>query len=235
MTLLPFILLSACSPSPCDGAAATADCLSPTMSEEYYVEQAHKYFNTMDNAEDRDDGPNYAEWVVRWEWPPWLLLTAFGAEHIEQTDLLLRAYPSTIPERDCRFFEQQPFARCKVVFYYEDEEHEGRGCPIYEEFAFNDAGEMTVVEAWSDVDGLRPFEASDPWAEGEGIERISTRIPGLGTAEGQLDINGELYNSAAADDPLLADLQYRANNWLETWSDALEEAGDDLWEVGCGW
>ena len=228
-------LAAACSPDPCSTEGARADCLSPTFSSDYYIEQANKYFNTMDSAEDRDDGPDYAEWVVRWEWPPWLLLTAFGAEHIEQTDFLLRSYPSTIPDRDCRFFKEQPFARCKVVFYYEDEAHEGRGCPIYEEFAFNAAGEMTVVEAWSDVPGLRPFAEHDPWAEGTDVERISTRIPGLGTPDGQLSINGETFTSAATGDPLLADLQYRANNWVETWTQALEAAGDTLWSDGCGW
>lgn len=219
----------------CETAAATADCLSPTMDPEYYVEQAHKYFNTMDTSEDMDDAPEYAEWVVRWEWPPWLLLTAFGAEHIESTDLLLRLYPSTIPERDCRFFDQQPFARCRVVFFYDDPSHEGRGCPIYEEFAFNDAGEMTVIEAWSDLEGLNPTTDSDPWAERDGANRISTRIPGLGTPEGQLDINGETFADAATSDSDLADLKDRANNWMETWTNELDAAGDDLWPQGCGW
>ena len=219
----------------CETESATADCLTPTKEAAYYVEQAEKYFNTMDFNEAMDDAPNYAEWVVRWEWPPWLLLTAFGAEHIESTDLLLRLYPSTIPERDCRFFEQQPFARCRVVFYYDDPSHEGRGCPIYEEFAFNDAGEMTVIEAWSDLDGLRPMGAEDPWAETEDIDRISTRIPGLGTASGQLDINGSVFASAAESDPVLADLHNRANNWMETWSAELDAAGDALWPDGCGW
>ena len=86
----------------CETAAATADCLTPTMDPEYYVEQAHKYFNTMDTAEDRTVHPDYATLVARWEWPPWLLLTAFGRDHILSTDTLLRAYPSTIPERGCR-------------------------------------------------------------------------------------------------------------------------------------
>lgn len=219
----------------CETESATADCLTPTKEPAYYVEQAEKYFNTMDFNEAMDDAPNYAEWVVRWEWPPWLLLTAFGAEHIESTDLLLRLYPSTIPERDCRFFEQQPFARCRVVFYYDDPSHEGRGCPIYEEFAFNDAGEMTVIEAWSDLDGLRPMGADDPWAEVDGIDRISTRIPGLGTPSGQLDINGSMFANAAESDPVLADLHDRANNWMETWSSELDAAGDALWPEGCGW
>ena len=94
---------------------------------------------------------------------------------------------------------------------------------------------MTVIEAWSDVDGLLPLADDDPWAEADDFERISTRIPGLGTAAGQLDINGEMYAAAAADDPLLMDLKNRSNNWTETWMEAYEAAGDTLWSDGCGW
>ena len=219
----------------CDTQAAKADCLEPTMSAEYYVEQAHLYFNTMDTAEDRTIHPEYSEFVVRWEWPPWLLLTAFGRDHILSTDTLLRAYPSTIPERDCRFFEQQPFARCRVVFYYEDPEHAGRGCPIYEEFVFNDAGEMTFIEAWSDLPGQLPMPDADTWAEGNNVTRLSTRIPGLGTASGDIVLDSDEMSEASAEDPDIADLIHRANNWLETWTEAYTEAGDDLWERGCGW
>ena len=135
----------------CESDAATADCLSPTMSPEYYVEQAHLYFNTMDTAADRDVGPDYSELVARWEWPPWLRLTGFGRESMIAADILLRLYESTIPIRDCRAFDVHPFGRCRVTFYYA--EHDGQPCPIYEEFTFNDAGEITFIEAWSDLPG----------------------------------------------------------------------------------
>jgi hypothetical protein len=220
---------------PCGGAGALATCLSPTMSPEYYVAQAELYFNTMDRAQDRDIHPEYSELVARWEWPPWLLLTAFGYDNIMSTDTLLRAYPSTIPDRDCRFFDVQPFARCRVVFLYDDPKHEGRGCPIYEEFSFNDAGEMTFIEAWSDLPGHLPMAEDDTWAEGTDVTRLSTRVPGLGTAEGRMDLDSEAMGSAAENDPDLADFIYRANNWFETWSEAYANSGDDLWERGCGW
>ena len=71
---------------------------------------------------------------------------AYGRENIEASDTLLRAYPSIVEERDCRGFDTQPFGRCRVVFYYDDPEHEGRGCPIYEEFVFNDDGGITWIE-----------------------------------------------------------------------------------------
>jgi len=238
--ILAFVLVG-CASGPTDNAnecgtnAAKASCLQPTMSAEYYVEQAHLYFNTMDTAEDRTIHPDYSSFVARWEWPPWLLLTAFGRDHILSTDALLRAYPSTIPERDCRFFAQQPFARCRVVFYYDDPDHAGRGCPIYEEFVFNDAGEMTFIEAWSDLPGHLPMPDGDAWAEGDAVTRLSTRIPGLGTSSGDIQLGSNEMSQAAADDPDIADFVYRANNWVETWTEAYTDAGDDLWERGCGW
>jgi len=221
---------------PCAGDDALSPCLAPTQTPEYYADWSSGYFDTMDTAADRDIEMPYSEFVARWEWYPWLKLTAFGHDHIVATDLLLRFYPSTIPERDCRFFDEQPFGRCRVVFYYEDEEHEGRGCPIYEEFTFNDAGEITWIEAWSDLPGFLPMDAEvDPWAEGEGVTRLSTRIPGLGNPDGRIDLNGPAMNAAAAVDEDVADFQYRANNWTETWGAEQEANREFMWQVGCGW
>ena len=226
-------------PDPCveAGADALSPCLEPTMTPEYYAEWSSAYFDTMDTAAEIElEEMPYSELVARWEWYPWLKLTAYTRDNIIATDTLLQFYPSTIPERDCRFFDTQPFGRCKVVFYYEDDAHEGRGCPIYEEFTFNDAGEVTWIEAWSDVDGLRPFDPEvDPWAETTDIGRLSTRIPGLGNAEGRLDLNGEAMNAAAAVDEDVADFQTRANDWYATWAAEEEANRDFMWEVGCGW
>jgi hypothetical protein len=238
---LPTVLLAAllgCAPDPCEEAGddAPSTCLEPTLEPEHYVRWSSGYFDTMDTAADMDVVPPYSELIARWEWPPWLKLTAFGYDNILAADTLLRLYPSTIPERDCRFFEQQPFGRCRVVFFYEDEAHEGRGCPIYEEFTFNDAGEITWIEAWSDLPAYLPMDAAaDPWAEGEHVARLSTRIPGLGNEAGLIDLDGEAMARAAADDPDIADFVTRANDWFATWSEDLEDAGDDMWPVGCGW
>lgn len=235
MRMLTLLVLVGCT-SVCESDDATATCIEPSLAESYYVEQAEKYFNTMDYNQDMDDGPDYSELVARWEWPPWLKLTAYTEENILATDAMLRLYPSTIPERDCRFFDTQPFARCKVVFYYDDSSHEGRGCPIYEEFVFNEAGEVTWIEAWSDVEGLRPFDpADDPWAEGDDVPRLSSRIPGLGKPDGRVDLNGPGMNAAAAADPDVADFQTRANDWLDTWLAEQKAAGDGMWTTGCGW
>jgi hypothetical protein len=142
--------------------------------------------------------PEYAELVARWEWPPWLKLTGWTEEGIHATDTLLKLYPSTVPIRDCQAFDVQPFGRCFITFAYEA--HENRPCPIYEEFTFNDAGEVTFIEAWSDVDGLRPMAEGDRWAEGEGVARLSARVPGLGRSDGAIDLHGEAMNEAAGRD-----------------------------------
>ncbi len=217
----------------CEGEDALSTCLSPTLSEDYYIEQGHLYFNTMDYNEDRDVVPPYSPLVARWEWPPWLKLTAFGYDNILAADTLLRLYPSIVTERDCRAFPVQPFSRCRVTFYYDD--HDGLGCPIYEEFTFNDAGEITFIEAWSDQPDLLPMADDDLWAEGEGVTRLSSRIPGLGNAQGLLDLHGEAMSEAATADPNIADFVTRADSWFETWSEELDEAGDSIWPVGCGW
>ena len=134
-------------------------------------------------------------------------------------------------DRDCRFFEQQPFARCHVVFQYE------RGaCPIYEEFVFNEQGEMTFIEAWSDFSGMFPSDqASDPWAEADGVVRLSTRVPGLGNEQGRIDLGADWMLEAAANDPTLADFVHRASDFWGTWFAELAVAPDDFFGLGCGW
>ena len=107
---------------------------------------------------------------------------------------------STVPVRDCRGFDTQPFARCYVEFEYEE-----GPCPIYEEFAFNDAGEMTFIEAWSNLPDLLPNAADDPWAEDPDFPRLATRVPGLGNETGTLDLESEWMQAAAAADPDVAD------------------------------
>ncbi|MCB9531897.1 MAG: hypothetical protein H6698_06645 [Myxococcales bacterium] len=212
--------------------AATARCLAPTLAPEHYVAQALLYFDTLDISAPEDAIPTYAENVVRWEWPPWLLLTALGRDDTIQTGRTLRSLdPSTVPERDCRFFDQQPFARCYIVF-----EYDGRACPIYEEFTFNDAGEVTFVEAWSDQPDLLPQDReADPWGDAPTMPRLSTRVPGLGTPEGSWSPTDDAVVAASATDPDLADLALRATDWRRFWFQEVAAAGSDYFDRGCGW
>lgn len=220
-------------PLACGTDGALAACSAPTLSPEEYAALSSMYFDTMDYRVDLPDWPPYGETVARWEWPPWLKLTAYTRENIELTDSFLQLYPSIVEERDCRAFDTQPFGRCTVVFYYDD--HEGQGCPIYEEFFFNDAGEITWIEAWSDLDGLRPTTAEDPWGEHSDIGRLGSRIPGLGTPSGTIVLDSPEMDAARAADPDVDDFVYRAEDWYTTWSAEWAAAGDDYWANGCGW
>jgi hypothetical protein len=150
---------------------------------------------------------------------------------IVQSDGILNSVaPATVPQRECRGFATQPFGRCHVSFQFE-----GGPCPIYEEFTFNDQGEITFIEAWSDAPGLSPVSASDRWAEGPGLHRLSTRVPGLGQSTGLINLESDAMRQAASRDPDIADFRIRADNFWATWSDELNAAGSDLYKRGCGW
>jgi hypothetical protein len=206
--------------------------LTPRRPPEHYVQQANIYFDTLDTRADPEIVPDYSIRVARWEWPPWWKLTGYERDQmISSTRSALFFEPSTVPERDCRAFDVQPFARCHVVFSYE-----GGTCPIYEEFTFNDAGEMTFIEAWSDLPGLGPTEdPGDHWAEGPGVHRLSTRIPGLGNETGLIDPTGPWMTEAAARDPEVADFAMRTQDFWRWWREALTESGPDAFARGCGW
>jgi hypothetical protein len=211
---------------------ATARCLRPTFPPEHYVEQALKYFDTLDVTADPESIPDYSDLVARWEWPPWLLLTGYGRDAMISTSNSLRELdPSTVPERDCRFFEEQPFARCYIVFEYDE-----GPCPIYEEFIFNDQGEMTWIEAWSDLPGLRPDNLeNDRWGEAPDFYRLGTLVPGLGNATGRVDIESEWMRAAGEANPDVADFALRATDWWQYWARLLAESPRDFFAQGCGW
>lgn len=168
--------------------------LNPRFSSRYHAEQGYWYFDTLDTYAPRISSPDYASHVIRWEWPPWLFLTGHK-DHWMALDRLLVLYPTEITKRECKGFLIQPFSRCRVTFHYKwiDSHVE-----IYEEFTFNDAGEITFIEAWSDKNGYRPMDArTDYWAEGDNVARLSTRVPGLGRPDGRYQLRqiGQLARS----------------------------------------
>jgi len=211
---------------------ATASCLVPTLPPEYYVAEAEAYFDTLDVDAPEDSIPDYHPQVARWEWPPWLLLTGYSAEDMIATSRTLRRFdPSTVPFRDCRFFETQPFARCYVVFEYEE-----GPCPIYEEFTFNDAGEMTFIEAWSDLPGLLPQDReADMWAESPEFYRLANLVPGLGNPTGTIDLESPGMRRLGEAYPDVADFAERAVDWERAWAEELLDADPDFFAHGCGW
>jgi hypothetical protein len=228
---------------------AFSTALKPRKPPAYYIDQAQKYWNNMDTRFDQRVVPDYSPRVARWEWPPWGFLTGYGRDDMIRTTLpfydsanwVRDAKPraatdpppagSTVPQRDCRFFAVQPFARCTAIMVYP------RGpCPIYEEFTFNDDGEMTFIEAWTDHPDMRPNrDPKDAWAEGSDVQRISTHIPGLGNAKGLIDLNADWMREAAGRDPLVADFVERARNPRAASARQRDIDGPDYFERGCLW
>jgi hypothetical protein len=222
---------------PCAGSGALASCLKPTKDAAYYVAQAELYFDTLDYTKDPEKVPFYSPRVVRWEWYPWLKLTAYGRAIMVQGNkaLTIRDKTTSVPVKDCRAFEKQPFARCYVEFDYA-----GKRCPIYEEFFFNDKGETTWVEAWSVLPGKHPMpmrSQADRWAEGSDVVRLGDKIPTLGGPAGDLDIDDDAFRAAAARDPEIQDLFDRATNFTQTLTAELNSrpSEEEMYADGCGW
>lgn len=210
----------------CGTDSALATCLKPKFAPEYYIEQGVKYFQTMQSDIPINIKPNYSDLVIRWEWYPWLKLTGFKKDGLISSDILLKLKPTAYDTIDCKYFDKQPFCRCHVVFDYS-----GEKCPIYEEFVFNDQGEMTFIEAWSDYPSLIPMKKTDYWAEGENIKRLSTKVPGLGSNTGKINIGATWMKSAAEKDRDIADLVKRCKDPIGTYIDELSK--NKAWQNGC--
>lgn len=238
--LLALHLLGCPTPSPTDvcsdngGLDAPSTCQSATEPADYYVDQSLRYFDTLESDYPGEGGPEYAEGVARWEWPPWLKLTGYGREAMESADAIIRIIETSVPERDCRFFEQQPFGRCRVSFLYPDTSQQL--CPIYEEFTFDALGRVNFIEAWSDTPAYLPdAESADAFLPDAEVGRLSTRIPGLGSPSGEIDVESEAMEAAAAADPDVADFVTRTRDFYGTWSAEYAASGEDVFATGCGW
>jgi len=209
-----------------DVDSALSTRLLPTQTPEYYIEQGVKYFRTMESSVPIRVKPEYSDLVIRWEWHPWLLLTGYRRRNLINTDILLKLYPTKYDTIDCQYFEVQPFCRCHVIFNYS-----GKLIPIYEEFTFNNQGEMTFIEAWSDFPSLLPMDKTDYWAEAEDVNRLSTRVPGLGNNEGRIDRKAPWMLNAAKTDTVLADLLHRLHRPFNTWYKELRTQGKAMKEA----
>ena len=209
-----------------DVDSAFSTRLTPKHSAEYYIDQGVKYFLTMESSVPIKVRPEYSDLVIRWEWHPWLLLTGYKRRNLINTDILLKLYPTKYDTIDCQYFEKQPFCRCHVVFNYS-----GKRIPIYEEFTFNDQGEITFIEAWSDFPSLLPMDVTDYWAEAEDVNRLSTRVPGLGNSTGRIDPDADWMLRAAETDTVLADLLYRLQYPVYTYIKELVKQGKAMKEA----
>jgi len=206
--------------------SATSTKLLPNRPATYYVEQGVKYFRTMQSSVPNRVRPNYGAKVIRWEWHPWLLLTGYTRHNLINTDILLKLYKTDYDTIDCRYFDREPFCRCHVMFNYS-----GKRFPIYEEFTFNPTGEITFIEAWSDYPGYIPMDKKDYWAQGPGVKRISTRVPGLGNATGLINPKAPWMKNAANKDKDLADLLYRIQHPIVAYMHELKTQKNEIAKV----
>lgn len=206
-----------------DADSSYSYMLKPTKPAEYYVDQGIKYFRTMESSVSIKVKPNYSDKVIRWEWHPWLLLTGYTRRNLINTDILLKLYPTQYDTIDCKYFQEQPFCRCHVIFNYS-----GKRIPIYEEFTFNNQGEITFIEAWSDYPSLLPMDKKDYWAEGKNVNRLSTRVPGLGNSKGRIYLNAPWMTSAAKNDSVLADMLYRIKHPFTTYMKELRKQRKEM-------
>ena len=74
----------------------------------------------------------------------------------------------------------------------------------------------------TDLPGWLPMEdPDDTWAEGENVDRLSTRMPGLGNETRLIDLYALWMEAVAERDPDVADFLSRARDPYVTW----------LWEL----
>ena len=184
----------------------------PTKDKTFYATESNRYFDTLDTYASRESKPKYSSHVIRWEWYPWLFLTGHRRWSLK-LDRLLLLYPTKVINRECRGFDVQPFGRCHVTFHYIKGDH---FVDIYEEFTFNDDGEITFIEAWTDEPGFGPTSPGDYWAEDSSVKRISTKVPGLGSLDGKYDRKKirELSKTDSDLKNLLKRLRFPVSFWL---------------------
>ena len=53
--------------------------------------------------------------------------------------------------------------------------------------------------------------------------------------DGAIVLDAPWMDAAAADDPEIADFVRRASDFWTTWREAYDEAGEDVYAIGCGW
>lgn len=170
-----------------DDKDALAPSLKPKFDPEYYKLQCDLYFTHLESGiADRVEF-YCASGCPRWEWPPWDCLTGLGFVNIMTADAFDRDETACIVvDRTHKFFDVQPFGRSVVTFYYGDDIKTRKNpIKIYEEFTFNDFGQVTFIEAWSAVKGeYLPVVDDNGWPPEDVPVRLSYHIPGLGSPTG---------------------------------------------------
>jgi hypothetical protein len=116
--------------------------LVKNQPDSYYKKQNDIYFDSLESKSYCQKTPfilpSYSVGLVRYEWPPWLLLTGLGSTATSSMDRVFAdVNPCVVVDRKHVICEQNPFGRSLVTVCY------GKGSSlqafkIYEEFTFND-------------------------------------------------------------------------------------------------
>ena len=122
----------------------------------YYIQEVDKYFNYLQNYTSNHyeiNKPKYSEDVIRYEWPPWGLLTGYKKDATLAVDYGIRLLDKCIAiNRKYKLQKTNPFVSSLITFYYGDNVTSHKNSfDIYEEFTFNSFNEITFIEAWSIV------------------------------------------------------------------------------------
>lgn len=206
---------------------------TPNKPKDVYLNQAQTYFNFLVTNLDVHVNPDYSFGLIRWEWPPWLVLTGLGSHSTLKIDENIRkGGPCLCPNQEHRFFDQNPFVRSRITFYYgktaeEDSKTGTNAIHIYEEFTFNSFGQITFIEAWWDnPENLNlpktlgkgwctwpqlPPRESDGWPPLE-INRMSSKIPGLGCGRRSM-LSSDSLKEAAKKDPYVKEFRERLEHF----------------------
>jgi hypothetical protein len=140
--------------------------VNKTHTNDYYIHQAYLYFDFLDTS--KPFIPlNYADKCVRYEWSPWGSplsgVTGLG-KLMHFFDKIYRfIYPCVIKNRTFQTYDINPFVRSTVTFHEMNAPY--KTYDIYEEFSFNEKGEIIFIEAWT------------PRTNHEYNDRLSTKIP----------------------------------------------------------
>jgi len=87
---------------------------------------------------------------------------------------------------------------------------------------------MTFIEAWSDYESLLPttsgadslWDQQEYWGMKE-VNRLSTKVPGLGNSTGRINLYSPCMNEASEKDKDIAELQMRAKDANKFWMQEL--------------
>lgn len=102
--------------------------------------------------------PKYSTNAIRFEWPPWLLVTGSGKSSMLAADSSMRQatpYASPRQYRKCEGYDTHPFARCSVALWEWDKKRSSSDLTKGAEYGSG----MNGCGIWEEVRRWRPCHA----------------------------------------------------------------------------